>query len=85
MYRKPEEGQGHPGRELDKDDTWRMLIKARSSMLHTEAGYTTDNLLLPSQTEGLAMREETIYDAPARLPFSRFVQARMECVSICSV
>ena len=33
-------------------------------MLHTEAGYTTDNLLLPSQTEGLAMREETIYDNP---------------------
>jgi len=67
MYRKPEEGQGHPGRELDKDDTWRMLIKARSSMLHTEAGYTTDNLLLPSQTEGLAMREETIYGPPREL------------------
>lgn len=65
-YRKPEECQGHTGRELDKDDTWRMLIKARSSMLHTEAGYTTDNLLLPSHTEGLAMREETIYVIPAK-------------------
>jgi|LSQX01.1.fsa_nt_gb hypothetical protein len=49
MYRKPEEGHGHTGRELDKDDTWRLLIEARSTVLHTEAGYTTDNLLLPSK------------------------------------
>src|SRR5690606_20400869 len=32
-----------------KDDTWRLLIEARSTVLHTEAGYTTDNLLLPSK------------------------------------
>src|SRR5690606_34822953 len=43
------EGHGHTGRELDKDDTWRLLIEARSTVLHTEAGYTTDNLLLPSK------------------------------------
>lgn len=49
MYRKPEEGHGHTGRELDKDDTWRLLIEARSTVLHIEAGYTTDNLLLPSK------------------------------------
>src|SRR5690606_32094876 len=49
VYRKPEEGQGQPGRVLDKDDTQRLLIKARSSVLHMEAGYTTDNLLLPSK------------------------------------
>jgi hypothetical protein len=53
MYRKPEEGHGHTGRELDKDDTWRLLIEARSTVLHTEAGYTTDNLLLPSKTDAL--------------------------------
>ena len=46
VYRKPEEGQGQSGRELDKDDTQRLLIKARSSVLHIEAGYTADNLLL---------------------------------------
>jgi len=41
-----------------------MLIKARGTVLHIEAGYTTDNLLLLSNTGGLAMREETIYDLP---------------------
>ncbi|MEH6566313.1 MAG: hypothetical protein V7756_13370, partial [Halopseudomonas sp.] len=40
------------------------LIKARSTVLQIEAGYTTDNLLLLSKTGGLAMREETIYDRP---------------------
>ena len=53
MYRKPEEGHGLTGRELDKDETWRLLIEARSTVLHTEAGYTTDNLLLPSKTDAL--------------------------------
>src|SRR5690554_2195014 len=67
VYRKPEEGQGQPGRVLDKDDTQRLLIKARSSVLHMEAGYTTDNLLLSLTVECLAMREETIY-APPRQP-----------------
>ena len=51
VYRKPEEGQGLPGRVLDKDDTQRLLIKARSSVLHMEAGYTTDNLLLSLTVE----------------------------------
>lgn len=64
VYRKPEEGQGQPGRVLDKDDTQRLLIKARSSVLHMEAGYTTDNLLLSLTVECLAMREETIYVPP---------------------
>src|SRR5690554_6569037 len=64
VYRKPEEGQGLPGRVLDKDDTQRLLIKARSSVLHMEAGYTTDNLLLSLTVECLAMREETIYVPP---------------------
>src|SRR5690606_12021830 len=68
VYRKPEEGQGLPGRVLDKDDTQRLLIKARSSVLHMEAGYTTDNLLLSLTVECLAMREETIY-VPPSTPF----------------
>src|SRR5690606_5494107 len=67
VYRKPEEGQGQPGRVLDKDDTQRLLIKARSSVLHMEAGYTTDNLLLSLTVECLAMREETIYVPPRAL------------------
>lgn len=66
VYRKPEEGQGQPGRVLDKDDTQRLLIKARSSVLHMEAGYTTDNLLLSLTVECLAMREETIYVPPSK-------------------
>src|SRR5690554_204738 len=68
VYRKPEEGQGLPGRVLDKDDTQRLLIKARSSVLHMEAGYTTDNLLLSLTVECLAMREETIYVPPRQCP-----------------
>src|SRR5690606_27899683 len=71
VYRKPEEGQGQPGRVLDKDDTQRLLIKARSSVLHMEAGYTTDNLLLSLTVECLAMREETIYVPPREPPSSR--------------
>src|SRR5690554_7688207 len=71
VYRKPEEGQGQPGRVLDKDDTQRLLIKARSSVLHMEAGYTTDNLLLSLTVECLAMREETIYVPPRRVPRRR--------------
>lgn len=49
---------------LDQDDTLADLIGARSYELHTEAGYTTDNLLLSLNVESLAMREETIYDLP---------------------
>src|SRR5690554_2218242 len=71
VYRKPEEGQGQPGRVLDKDDTQRLLIKARSSVLHMEAGYTTDNLLLSLTVECLAMREETIYVPPGAAPARR--------------
>ena len=52
------------GCELDQDDTRADLIGARSYKLHTEAGYTTDNLLLSLNVESLAMREETIYDTP---------------------
>ena len=49
---------------LDQDDTLADLIGARSYELHTEAGYTTDNLLLSLNVESLAMREETIYEPP---------------------
>ena len=49
---------------LDQDDTLADLIGARSYELHTEAGYTTDNLLLSLNVESLAMREETIYESP---------------------
>jgi hypothetical protein len=56
---------------LDKDDTQRLLIKARSSVLHMEAGYTTDNLLLSLTVECLAMREETIYVPPGAAPARR--------------
>jgi hypothetical protein len=66
MYRKPEEGHGHTGRELDKDDTWRLLIEARSTVLHTEAGYTTDNLLLPSKL--MLCNEGGDHIRPSRLP-----------------
>ena len=51
---------------LDQDDTLADLIGARSYELHTEAGYTTDNLLLSLNVESLAMREETIYDNPRK-------------------
>lgn len=53
VYRKPAECRGLQSRELDKDDTWRLLIKARSNVLHVEAGYTTDNLLLLSELKAL--------------------------------